>query len=65
MVDGRVAATWRHSVNRDTATLTVRPFRKLTTAEHEQLNDEGAGLLTFLAPDATVRDIVVTSPQPG
>jgi hypothetical protein len=65
LVDGHVAATWKHTVNRGTATLTVRPFRNLTAAEHEQLIDEGAGLLTFLAPDATARDIVVTPPQPG
>jgi hypothetical protein len=65
LVDGHVVATWKHAVNRGAATLTVRPFRTLTTAEHEQLNDEGAGLLTFLAPDTTARDIVVTPPQPG
>jgi hypothetical protein len=43
----------------------VRPFRKPTTAEREQLNDGGAGLLTFLVPDTTVRKIVVTPPQPA
>jgi hypothetical protein len=64
LADGYVAATWKLATNRDTATLTVRPFRKLTVAEHEQLDAEGARLLAFLAPNATAHDVVVRSPQP-
>ncbi|MFG1960695.1 DNA glycosylase AlkZ-like family protein [Nonomuraea sp. NPDC049028] len=59
LVDGYVAATWKLATNRDTATLTVRPFRKLTAAEHEQLDAEGARLLAFLTPSTTVHDIVL------
>jgi hypothetical protein len=65
LVDGHVAATWKLATTRDTATLTVRPFRKLTAAEHEQLDNEGARLLMFLAPDTTDHDVVVRQPQPG
>ncbi|MEV0136772.1 winged helix DNA-binding domain-containing protein [Dactylosporangium sp. NPDC050688] len=65
LVDGFVAATWKLATNRDTATLTVRPFRRLTAAEHEQLDDEGARLLTFLSPNTTDHDVVVRQPQPG
>lgn len=62
LVDGFVAATWKVAVSRDTATLTVRPFRRLTAAEQEQLDAEGARLLAFLAPEAPVHDVVT---RPG
>jgi len=39
--------------------LTVRPFRKLTAAEHEQLDAEGARLLAFLTLSTKVHDIVL------
>ncbi|MCA2227495.1 winged helix DNA-binding domain-containing protein [Nonomuraea aurantiaca] len=63
LVDGYVAATWKLATSRDTATLTVRPFRKPTTAEHEQLDAEGARLLAFLAPSTPVHDVVVRPPR--
>ncbi|MCX4747996.1 winged helix DNA-binding domain-containing protein [Kitasatospora sp. NBC_01287] len=65
LVDGFVAATWRVATKRDTATLTVRPFRSLTATEREDIVDEGARLLAFTAVKAATRDIVFEPPQPG
>jgi hypothetical protein len=53
LVDGTVAATWRIAAARDTATLTIRPFRRLSSAEHAATTAEGAALLAFLHPRAT------------
>ncbi|GAA0499238.1 hypothetical protein Ade02nite_83250 [Paractinoplanes deccanensis] len=50
LVDGFVTATWRPTIDRERATLTVRPFRRLTTAERTEIETEGAALLDFLAP---------------
>ncbi|GAA3446095.1 winged helix DNA-binding domain-containing protein [Planomonospora venezuelensis] len=63
LVDGLVAATWRTVVKRGTATLTVRPFRKLTGAEEEAVSAEGAAMLAFTAAKAKVCDIVFAPPQ--
>jgi hypothetical protein len=65
LADGFVAATWKVNTNGDTATLTVRPFRKLTATEHEDVVAEGTRLLAFIAAKGTVHDIVLESPQPG
>ncbi|GII00259.1 winged helix DNA-binding domain-containing protein [Planobispora takensis] len=64
LVDGLVAATWRVVRQRGTATLTVRPFRKLTGAEEEAVTAEGAAMLAFSAAGKT-HDIVFAAPQPG
>jgi hypothetical protein len=48
-----------------TATLRVRPFRKLTAAEEEELIAEGTRMLAFSAARAKVHDIVLEAPQPG
>ena len=65
LVDGMVAATWRVAANRDAATLTVRPFRELTTAEVEDITAEGTRLLAFTAAESRHHDIVLRPPQPG
>ncbi|MBG0829870.1 winged helix DNA-binding domain-containing protein [Planomonospora sp. ID67723] len=65
LVDGFAAATWKLVTRRGTATLTVRPFRKLTGAEEEAVSAEGAALLAFAAAGAKARDIVFAPPQPG
>ncbi|GAA1964119.1 winged helix DNA-binding domain-containing protein [Kitasatospora viridis] len=65
LVDGFVAATWKVVAKRGEATLTVRPFRRLTAAEREEIVAEGTRLLAFAAAKATARDIVFEAPQPG
>jgi hypothetical protein len=45
------------TARKDAATLTVRPFRKLSTADTEALDAEGAALLAFIATDAGTHDI--------
>ena len=65
LVDGFVAATWKVVAKRDTAMLTVRPFRRLTAAEQEEIAAEGTRLLAFTAAKATTREIVFEVPRPG
>ncbi|XVU23144.1 winged helix DNA-binding domain-containing protein [Actinoplanes sp. CA-054009] len=50
LVDGFVAATWRPTIDKQRAALTIRPFRALTAAERSEIETEGAALLDFLAP---------------
>jgi hypothetical protein len=55
LVDGFVAATWRETKGK----LTVRPFRRLTVRERDEVEAEGGALLEFLCP-ATKHDVVFT-----
>jgi Winged helix DNA-binding domain len=48
LIDGFVAGTWREDKGR----LTVRPFRRLTQRERDEVEVEGGDLLEFLAPEA-------------
>ncbi|HEY1572572.1 MAG TPA: winged helix DNA-binding domain-containing protein [Pseudonocardiaceae bacterium] len=50
LVDGVVAGTWRHSRERDTATLSVHALRP--TRAKTALTEEGRRLLSFLEPEA-------------
>jgi hypothetical protein len=65
LVDGFVTATWKVVTKGDTATLTVRPFRRLTAPEREDIVAEGTRLLAFTAAKATTQDVVIGPPQPG
>lgn len=58
LADGFAAATWRIAVGKKSATLTVRPFRRLSAAELDGVEREGAALLAFHAPGAA-QEIVV------
>ena len=60
LVDGRVGGRWR--IERERATLTIEPVVRLTKSETSHLTDEGARLLTFLAPDHSSRDVRVVRP---
>jgi hypothetical protein len=53
LLDGFSAATWTLATGKGTATLTVHPFARLSTADKQALTAEGAGLLTFLAAGST------------
>jgi hypothetical protein len=54
LADGVFTGTWKRHVSADghTATLAIRPYRRLTAAEHTDLHQEGGALLAFLAPGA-------------
>ncbi|GAB3509089.1 winged helix DNA-binding domain-containing protein [Amycolatopsis cihanbeyliensis] len=53
LVDGTVAATWTTHRKKDTAVLTVRPLRPLSTTDNERIEVEAVQLLAFTNPDAT------------
>jgi hypothetical protein len=57
LVDGFVAGTWKIAVEKTRATLTLRPMRKLPRGARAELEDEGARLLAFFAPDATRAEV--------
>ncbi|MEO6085123.1 MAG: winged helix DNA-binding domain-containing protein [Umezawaea sp.] len=65
LIDGFVAATWKIATTSETATLTIRPFRKLTAAERDDLTAEGTRLLAFGSARAKNHDLVLKPPQPG
>ena len=52
LVDGFGSARWKMERDREAATLLVEPFGKLPRAAKAEVAEEGAKLLTFLAPDA-------------
>ncbi|GAB3438976.1 winged helix DNA-binding domain-containing protein [Actinophytocola sediminis] len=51
LVDGTVAATWSIDDDDRTARLTVTPFRRLSTVDIAEVEEEGARLLAFAAPE--------------
>jgi hypothetical protein len=51
LVDGFVTATWRKNNDK----LTVRPFRRLTSSEENEIAAEAAAPLAFLTPEAAPR----------
>jgi hypothetical protein len=59
LVDGFVGGTWRLVIERggDAARLRVRTLRRLAPAERAELDEEGRGLLAFLAPDASSSEV--------
>ncbi|MGK5675303.1 winged helix DNA-binding domain-containing protein [Micromonospora sp. URMC 106] len=59
LVDGFAAGDWRLDRRRDGATLTVRPYRPLPSADVDALAAEATGLLAFLAPEAGDRRVDV------
>jgi hypothetical protein len=61
LVDGFTAARWKLEREEDTATLRVEPFRKLSRADRDEIAEEGAGLIAFLAEGTTIHDVRVGS----
>jgi hypothetical protein len=53
LVDGFVAGTWKADAKGKTAKLALEPFGKLTKKVRAELEEEGAALLRFLAPEAS------------
>ncbi|HEU4424743.1 MAG TPA: winged helix DNA-binding domain-containing protein [Pilimelia sp.] len=52
LVDGFTRGTWTVARQRGAATLTIRPFSRLSTADAEAVTAEGRELLSFVAADA-------------
>jgi Winged helix DNA-binding domain len=60
LIDGQVNATWTITKHHGAATLTIRPFTRLSRQDQDELATEGAGLLAFAEPAATSHDIRIT-----
>jgi Winged helix DNA-binding domain len=56
LVDGFTNATWKITRSRNAATLTIKPFRRLSRKETAALAEEGDRLLAFAAADADTHD---------
>jgi len=64
LVDGFVAGTWKIVRVKDAATLRVRTFHDLASADAAAVTDEGGRLLAFMAAGAEPRDVtIVTDPE--
>lgn len=57
LVDGFTNATWKITRSRNTATLTIKPFIRLSKKDTAALTEEGARLLAFAEADADAHDI--------
>jgi hypothetical protein len=57
LVDGFVRGTWRLERTRTTATLTIRPYAKLSTKDTVALTDEADRLLALAAAEIQTRDV--------
>jgi hypothetical protein len=63
MVDGFLRATWRLRRDGGHAVLAITPLgRRLSASDRNDVTDEGAGLLAFLAPDVQASHIQITAP---
>ncbi len=61
LVDGFVRGSWKLQRERDTATLLVEPFKRLSAEDRAAVAEEGTRLLTFAAPEAKTWDIRFTA----
>ncbi len=52
LVNGVTGGVWSTARARDTMTLTIRPFAKLSQMDTTEIVEEGLRLLAFLAPSA-------------
>jgi hypothetical protein len=57
LVDGFTKATWKIVRSRNSATLTIKPFTRLSKKDAAALTEEGSRLLAFAAADADAHDI--------
>jgi len=61
LVDGFVHATWTIKRERDAATLTIEPLRRLTKPDRLAVSEEGERLLNFVVGEAARRDVRITA----
>lgn len=57
LVDGFTNVAWKITRSRNTATLTIKPFTRLSKRDTAALTEEGTRLLAFAATDADAHDI--------
>lgn len=62
LVDGFVAGTWKYSVEKKSAILSISPFAPLTKSRKAALSDEAEPLVRFLGPNATKWSVRFESP---
>jgi hypothetical protein len=63
LVDGILRATWRiEREGKRRATLTIRPFPKLSRGEYDDVAVEAQRMIDFAAQDAEVRDVRFEAP---
>lgn len=65
LVDGRVAASWALARTSTAATLVVTPFARLSVAQSDAVETEGADLLRFAAEDVDAEARKVRIEGPG
>ena len=61
LVDGFVQGTWTIKRERNAATLTIEPLRRLTNTDRTAVAEEGERLLNFAAGEASRRDVRITA----
>jgi hypothetical protein len=61
LVDGFVQGTWTIKRQRETATLTIEPLRRLSATERKAVAAEGERLLDFAASEAAKREVRITA----
>jgi hypothetical protein len=61
LIDGRVGGVWRLERGRDSALLTVDPFRRVDAQTHAAVVVEGEGLLALIAPELPRRSVRLTN----
>ena len=63
LIDGFVGATWTLKRGPRVATLRIAPLDHLAKRERAAVADEGARLLSFIAPHVTARDVLIDEPR--
>lgn len=63
LVDGFTNGTWKITRKRRAATLVIKPFRRLTARERDEVAGEGRRLLAFAEAGAETHDIRFISPD--
>jgi hypothetical protein len=61
LIDGFVRARWKVTRSRPAATIRISPLEPLSTVDANEVGAEAERLLAFLAEDATVRTVELTS----
>src|SRR2546423_7147509 len=60
LVDGFVQGTWIIKRERDAATLTIEPLRRMSVTDRKAVMEEGEQLLDFAAAGAAQHDVSIT-----
>jgi hypothetical protein len=61
LLDGFVGGRWKLTRQRDTATLIVEPFQRISRPDRAAVADEGARLLDVVAADARNHDVRISA----